>query len=306
MLLDKLLGNVFVHVEPFATCLLDAGWRLRLPGPPDAMFHFVLQGSGFVRGSGGQLHRLERFYLAVVPKGVPHALECGAEVSSERVIQAPSTSEGVVRLVAGRGPADLRIACGVVSVKYGDSLGLFQHLRDVLVADLSGFPQVRYAFETLLAEQGGASPGSEALTQALMSQCLVYLLRYLSEQPGAPLPWLAGLEDPGLGQALDLIFDQPGALLTVASLAEAALMSRSAFADRFHQAFGVPPMKFLHDVRLRRAAEMFQRNPELGTEQVASIVGFTSRSYFSQEFKNRFGASPAAFRGGWLTQRTLR
>ena len=286
-----------MHVEPFAACLLDMGWRLSLPGPPDVMFHFVLQGNGFVRGPGGQAQRLDRFYLAVVPKGIPHALECGAEIRSERAIPGPPTGEGVVRLVAGQGAGDLRIACGVVSVSYGDSLGLFHRLRDVLVADLSAFPQTRFAFETLLAEQGGMSQGSETLTRALMSQCLVYLLRYLSEQPPDSLPWLTSLEDPGLSRALDQIFDRPSALHTVASLADAALMSRSAFADRFHEAFGISPMKFLHDVRLRQAAELFQRNPDLAIEQVARRVGFTSRSYFSQEFKGRFGTSPAAFRG---------
>ena len=189
MLLDKLLRNVIVHVEPFATCLVDAGWRLRLPGPPDVMFHFVLQGSGFVSGPDGKLHRLERLYLAVIPKCIPHALECGAEIRSERVIEEPPASDGVVRIIAGDGPADLRIACGVVSIRYGDSLGLFQRLRDVLVADLSGFAQIRFVFETLLSEQSGEGAGSEALTQALMSQCLVYLLRHLSDQPGDALPW---------------------------------------------------------------------------------------------------------------------
>ena len=301
MLLDKLLRNMFVHVEPFATCLLDSGWRLRLPGPPDVMFHFVLQGNGFIRGPGGQLHRLERFHLAVVPKGIPHALECGPEIRSERVVEAPPPSEGVVRILAGEGPADLRIACGVVSISYGDSLGLFQRLPNVLVADLSAFAQIRFVFETLLAEQGGSGAGSEALTQALMSQCLVYLLRHLSEQPDESLPWLSGLDDEELGPALDLIFDQPGSPHTVALLADASLMSRSAFAERFHEAFGVPPMRFLHDVRLRRAAELLQKNPELAVDQVARLVGFTSRSHFSREFKRRFGASPAAFRGGWLT-----
>ena len=305
MLLDKLLRNIFVHVEPFATCLLDTGWRLRLPAPPDVMFHFVLQGSGFVRAPGGQLHRLERFYLAVVPKGVPHALECGDEIRSEQVLPPPRPADGVVRLIAGEGPPDLRIACGVVNINYGDSLGLFQRLRDVLVADLSAFPQIRSAFEALLAEHSNEREGSEALTQALMSQCLVYLLRHLAEQPEDSLPWLTSLDDPGLGQALDLIFDRPGDHHTVASLADAALMGRSSFAERFHDAFGVPPMKFLHDVRLRRAAEMFQRDPTLAVDQVAGRVGFTSRSHFSQEFKRRFGASPAAFRGGWLTPRTL-
>ena len=304
MVLDNLLKNMFVHVEPFATCLLDVGWRLRLPGPPDVMFHFVLQGNGFIREPSGELHRLEQFCLAVVPKGIPHALECGPEIRSERVVDTLPMSEGVIRILAGEGPPDLRIACGVVSVNYGDSLGLFHRLRQVLVADLSAFSQTRFVFETLLAEQGGTGTGSEALTRALMSQCLVYLLRHLSEGPDDSLPWLSGLKDEGLGPALDLIFDQPGFPHTVALLADASLMSRSSFAERFHDAFGVPPMKFLRDVRLRRAAEMFQRNPGLSIDQVARDVGFTSRSHFSREFKGRFGASPAAFRSVWLTTRT--
>ena len=304
MLLDKLLGNMSVHVEPFATCLLDVGWRLRLPGPQDVMFHYVLRGNGFVREPGGQLHRLEQFYLAVVPKGTPHALECGPDIRSERVIEEPPTSEGIVRILAGEGPAELRIACGLVKINYGDSLGLFQRLRHVLVADLSVFPQIRFVFETLLVEQGGVGAGSEPLTQALMTQCLVYLLRHLSEQPHDSLPWLSALEDEELGPALDLIFDKPGSPHTVALLSDASMMSRSSFADRFHKAFGVPPMKFLHDVRLRRAAEMFQKSPELSIDQVARHVGLTSRSHFSREFKRRFGASPAAFRSAWLTPRT--
>ena len=52
---------------------------------------------------------------------------------------------------------------------YGDSLGLFQRLREIIVADLSGYPQVRLAFEGILAEQGGANQGSVALTRALMT-----------------------------------------------------------------------------------------------------------------------------------------
>ncbi len=61
---------------------------------------------------GGPPRRLERFYLAVVPKGIPHALECGVDIRSERVIETPTTSDEAVRLVAGEGPADLQIACG--------------------------------------------------------------------------------------------------------------------------------------------------------------------------------------------------
>ena len=199
VLLDKLLDYVTVSVEPFATCLLSPGWRIRLPGPPGVMFHFVMQGSGLIRGPAGEIYPLERFFLAVVPTGASHSLECGLDVQSELTIDEPPAGDGVVNLVAGIPiSAELRVACGLVNVTYGDSLGLFQRLGDIIVADLSGYPQVRDAFESILAEQGGDTQGSVALTRALMTQCIVYLLRHLSEQSDGRLPWLQGLEDPNL------------------------------------------------------------------------------------------------------------
>ena len=297
MLLDKLLDYVTVHSEPFATCLLSSGWRLRLPGPPGVMFHFVMQGSGTLRGPEGEEYPLERFSLAVVPSGVRHTLECGIDVQSERTIEAPPSGEGVVRLVAGTPvSAELRIACGAVNVTYGDSLGLFHRLREIIVADLSGYPQVRLAFEGILAEQGGATEGSATLTRALMTQCIVYLLRYLSEQSDGRLPWLPGLEAPNLARAVDVIFEHPEAPHTVDSLADEAIMSRSVFAERFRAAFGSTPISFLHDMRLRKAAEQLHQKGETSIEQVAHRVGFSSRSHFSRAFKDHFGVSPAAFR----------
>ena len=94
------------------------------------MLHFVMQGNGVLRGPEGQQYPLERFSLTVVPRGIRHTLECGLDVQSERVIEAPPTGEGIVRLVAGsQGSAELRVACGAVNVTYGDSLGLFRRLR---------------------------------------------------------------------------------------------------------------------------------------------------------------------------------
>ena len=205
--------------------------------------------------------------------------------------------EGVVRLVAGNPTsAELTVACGVVSVTYGDSLGLFQRLREIIVADLSAYPQVRLAFETILTEQGSTTQGSFALTRALMTQCVVYLLRHLTEQSDGRLPWLSGLEDPNLASAVDIIFERPEAAHTVDSLADVAIMSRSVFAERFRATFGSTPISFLHDIRLRRAANLLERAVESSIEQVAHRVGFNSRSHFSRAFKDHFGVSPAAFR----------
>ncbi len=182
--------------------------------------------------------------------------------------------EGQVHVfTAGPGYSpDLQVACGLINVTYGDSLSLFHHLDEVLVADLSAYPQARTAFESLLAEQRSPAAGS------------------------GPLTWLSALQDPTLAPALDAMLNRPEAPHTVASLADTSAMSRTVFAERFNAAFGSGPMHFLHDLRLRRAAHILHQANDYSLDQIARRVGFTSRSHFSQAFKEHFRISPAAFR----------
>ncbi len=70
-MLDKLLVHIDVHVDYFSLCLVAAGWRLHLPGPPDVMLHFVLRGLGAVRGPAGRAWPLAPRWLAIVPRELP-------------------------------------------------------------------------------------------------------------------------------------------------------------------------------------------------------------------------------------------
>lgn len=299
MLLDKLISNLAVHVEPFALCQLSAGWRLRLPGPPEVMFHFVLQGHGAVRGPQNEVHPIGPFWLVVVPAGATHALESSGEVQHERRIEGPPEGVAVPRLIAGSSEnPDLIVACGIVRVRYGPSLGLFDHLREVLAVDLSDLPQVPTAFQGILVEQSQPDAGSEAMTAALMSQCLVHLLRRLGSDRDCPLPWLTALEDARLARAIDRVLEDPGAHHTVDSLAETASMSRSAFAERFVAAFRRPPMSLVHHIRMQCAAHLLGQGDVLSIDQVADRVGFSSRSHFSRAFKKHYGVPPTAHRAG--------
>ena len=296
-LMDRLLSNMSVDVEPFALCRVSTGWRLTLPPPPHPMLHFVLEGSGLVRSGPDVVLPIYPYSLAVVPGSHPHALESGQEATSEEVITSLPTIDGAHELTAGQGDRpSLRVACGLIEARYGEALALFEGLPGLIVVDLSPFPQVRAAFEGILAEQGSPGDGSTTLMQALMSQCLVYFLRGLADQSDVPLPWLTALDDPDLGRALDAMLDDPAGSHTVESLANTALMSRSTFAKRFHEAFGSTPLGFLHELRMRRAATLLQRSRHVPVERVAREVGFASRSRFSDAFKSRFGMTPAVFR----------
>ena len=133
MQLDKLLSNLSVHVDPFALCKMSEGWRLHLPGPPGLLFHFVLEGDGVLYGPRGDAHPIAPLYLAVVPIGAKHMLESSGEVHDELRIDAPPSGDQVCEIVAGSSDqADLIVGCGIVKVRYGPSLDLFDHLHGVL------------------------------------------------------------------------------------------------------------------------------------------------------------------------------
>lgn len=265
------------------------------------MFHFVLRGSGIVRDADGEAQDIYPFSLAIVPRGAEHSLECGRDVRAERRIKGPPPPDaGTVLLIAGDAAvAELQVACGIVHVAYGDSLGLFQNLHEVLVADLSGSPQVRSAFEGIVEEQASGEPGSETIVAAYMNQCLVHLLRHLCADTNSQIPWLSALDDPALGAALDAILYDIAAPHTVESLAETSVMSRSTFSDHFSKTFACTPMTFLRDLRLRRSAQLLAKS-NMAIDKIAKRVGFSSRSHFSHLFTARFGVTPTDYRSAMV------
>lgn len=296
MQLDKLLSNLSVHVDPFALCTMSEGWRLHLPGPPGLLFHFVLEGNGILYGPRSDAHPIAPLYLAVVPIGAKHVLESSGEIHDELRIDAPPTGDQVCEIVAGSSSqADLIVGCGIVKVRYGPSLDLFDHLHDVLAVDLSSVPEALNTFQGILAEQSRAIAGSAAMTAALMTQCLVHLFRRLPSQGEDALPWLVALQDDRLGRVIDMILDDPGADHSVESLAGVAAMSRSAFAEHFAKSFDRSPMSFVNHVRMQHAAQMLSVDNS-SIDEIARIVGYSSRSHFSRAFKDHSGLPPNTFR----------
>ncbi len=69
---------------------------------------------------------------------------------------------------------------------------------------------------------------------------------------------LVALRDPQIGAALRLMHDRPEEGWTVERLASKVSMSRSAFANRFREVTGQPPMRYLTRHRLALAARLLR------------------------------------------------
>lgn len=108
---------------------------------------------------------------------------------------------------------------------------------------------------------------------------------------------MAGLRDPQVGAALQVLHGRPAEPWTLDRLAREVAMSRSSFAERFTAYVGVPPMQYLARWRLQLAARMLTTGA-VSVAQAAEAVGYGSEAAFNRAFKREVGQAPGAWRRG--------
>jgi len=139
-------------------------------------------------------------------------------------------------------------------------------------------------------------PGQEAVLDRLLDLLLIAVLRAWFARPDAQAPrWYRAYSDPVVGKALRLIHDDPAHRWTIAELAAEAGVSRAAFARRFTELVGEPPMTFLTDWRLSLAADLLLE-PGATIGSVAYEVGYATPFALSTAFKRVRGVSPRQHR----------
>jgi len=297
ILLETLLANLDIGVEPFALCDVHGRWEATLGKKAFASVHYVLKGRGTISVRKGRKRSLKEGSMVISPAGVRLWIEPDG-AAAQAVATATSCRdlpEGWRHVRTGSGRRGVTLACGAIRVTYQQSVGLFEYLREPIHEDFSDSPEVHRVFAELLQEMAEPQPGSRMIIESLMQRCLVILLRRHCASGQCQLPWLSALENPKLGRAIATMLDRPEAPHTLASLAQTASMSRSAFAQQFTAAFGRPAIAFLREIRLRRAARQLEIT-DLAVKAVATAAGFRSRSYFWRAFKTLYGIDPARFR----------
>ena len=80
-----------------------------------------------------------------------------------------------------------------------------------------------------------------------------------------------------------------------AKLAELVNLSPSRLHQLFKEETGVPPARFLRQLRMQRARELLETT-YLSVKQVMAAVGVTDESHFVRDFKKTCGLTPARYR----------
>jgi len=182
-------------------------------------------------------------------------------------------------------------------------IGTYEHGTEVGGRVLSQLPSavvlrgVDSPLVALLASEiSQDSPGQASVLDRLLDLLLVTCLRevFASSTDDVP-PWYAAQDDPVVGKAIQLMHHNPAHPWTVAALASACGVSRAAFARRFTDLVGEPPMTFLTGWRLAIAADLLA-TPGSTVGSVATRVGYGNAFALSSAFKRVHGVSPADYR----------
>lgn len=305
--LDALrIDSSALHVFDFL-----APWGVRISGFNVGFSWTIMEGTVWCRGPRGESLMLAAGDSIVMPRGTADA---SYEFTSAPDVAAFPAEDlwrqaRMPRFEPGAridGPGVLRWGGGGALTRIVSTAFAFEdRLRGPLVDALPDMMVVRANeagsdfVEMLLRFPIGSSsrqrPGFGAMATQTARLLLIHVVRSyaLSREGGSG--WLVGLSDSALSRALACVHRQPAHPWSVADLAAAAGMSRSAFAKHFHQLLGVSPMRYLCDWRMHLAREALVSGRSTVTT-VAHDVGYNSEAAFRTAFRRATGQQPRAYR----------
>lgn len=184
-------------------------------------------------------------------------------------------------------------------------VGAYEHLSDISTRLTEILPPVLLLSNDdwdsplvplLCDEVAKDEPGQAAVLDRLLDLLLTSVLKaWCARQDREQPAWWRSQGDPVVDRALRLIYADPARLWTVNALAEKTNASRASLARRFNDIVGEPPMTFLKNWRMAKAADLLCRPGET-IATVAEQVGYRSPFAFSAAFKKARGLSPQEHR----------
>ncbi|HEX6810713.1 MAG TPA: AraC family transcriptional regulator [Planctomycetota bacterium] len=303
----RLESGIFLEAEFTAPWCIDSA-----PGKDDvlhilpsaehvAIYHLVVEGACRARLPDGPPVELAAGDLIMFPHGDGHML--GSDVSREPIgaetLVQPSPQGGPARITHGGGGARTRLVCGFMACDSRLCRPMLGALPGMLRVSFSGRAGASWLVSTLqhAAEESRAPrAGTDAVLAKLSELLFVEAVRcHIESIPEDQRSWLAGLRDPQVSRALQLLHGNPGRPWTVDELGREAGISRSALAERFALLIGEPPMQYLTRWRLALAARALKQGNE-PILRIADDVGYESEAAFNRAFKREFGMPPATWR----------
>jgi AraC family transcriptional regulator len=228
-----------------------------------------MPGEFYWPGRGWKTDRVGHLGVNLFPAGMPYSVRWRQPAERILVEIAPEDLASLTALELGGGRVELRPAAAI---------------EDPFLAHLA---------LALLQEVRAGAPGGRICGESLATALLAHLLRTRSD---VRLPAQgASLSKAKLGLVLEHIAGHLGAGLSLRGLADLVQMDVFRFVRAFKKSTGLPPHRYVLQVRIDRAKTLL-RDPMLSIGEVALQTGFATPSHFSTTFRRMTRTTPRSFR----------
>ena len=300
-ILDDYLRRISFRSEVIYRGQVCEDWSLDISGQGHIGFHVVCHGNCWLRMPGlEEPQPLQEGDVVVLPHDSSHLMSSTPDLFAEYgKIIAPR------QIALDRSGPGTALVCGYLIVDRS-AFGLVfamlpQHLIIRSRQDV-GASQFRALIDLLFAEAQANRVGAAAVLDRLADALMFYVIRHAMEQNTQSAGLLAALADKRIRSALVAICDNPARAWSVEALAETASMSRSGFAECFHNLVGQAPMDFLGEWRMQLARGWLERD-HLSVAEVSERCGYQSEAAFSKAFKRIVGIGPGEFRRVYVARK---
>ena len=301
----KLSGSVFLEAEFSAPWCVTSQVHPEecvpyFPEPQHVIsYHYVRSGRLLCAVGGRQPVEIGEGQIFLLPRNEMHLL--GSHIDDDPVNSATlaevSKDGGLMRINWGGGGDRTLLFCGFLGT-LTPMTAFLMSLPSILVIDARQGGTGEWLVNSMRFASSGVAAESPDLVGKLAELLFAEAVKhYVLSMPEQERGWLAGLRDPYVGKALELMHARCADAWTTDDLASEVGLSRSAFADRFTRLIGEPPMRYLARHRMNVAANLL-REGRHNACNIAYSVGFNSEAAFSRAFKKEFGSPP----GTWQKQ----
>ncbi|MBC8104379.1 MAG: AraC family transcriptional regulator, partial [Cytophagales bacterium] len=298
--LTEVLNTVRIRSTVHCPTEATGAFGLSIAEKDGAKFCLVLKGHCWVEVEGQKAVRLEEGDLAIVTRSMAHTIRTSLNSPILRLeaflASHPRSPDGMVRY--GSEGEKTVIIGGCFYFEDFQTSPLLRALPVIfhITSEQGRAFGMEATIQAILSESLSGRPGAETVLTRLSDILFIQALRaYLTHLPECGANWFRAALDPQIGEALTAIHRDPSQEWRVSTLASYAAMSRSAFAARFTQLVGEPPLHYVTRWRLHKAARhLCEKNDSVA--QVAALSGYQSEAAFSKVFKQWMGQTPTAFR----------
>ena len=278
---------------PFSKVASGAGpWRVRRAEAGRPFYGVIFEGSCRLAVDGHEPIVLEAGDFVLIPSASGFSMSSVEPRAGQTINSLPvALPNGEYRLGRRDGPHDARWLVGYCVFGSPDAALLVSLLPKLV--HVRGEERLTTLVKLVREESREQRPARDVILARLLEVLLIEALRSSAGTQASP-GLLRGLADERLAAAIRKMHEAPAEPWTVAELAKAAALSRSAFFDRFSRAVGAAPMEYLLAWRMALAKGLLQRG-ESGIAEVALRVGYSSASAFSVAFTRHAGMPPSQY-----------